>query len=359
MPEPLIRVANLVKDFKTYDRRTGLSGAVLDLFHREYKTLRAVNDVGFTIDRGEMVGYIGANGAGKSTTLKILCGILFPTSGECTVDGRTPWKDREAHVQRIGAVFGQRSQLWWDLAAGESLRLIGRIYGVPDEKVKERLDEFDRILELGAFLKTPVRKLSLGQKMRCELAASLIHEPPIVFLDEPTIGLDVVAKQAIREFLRKINRERNVTMILTTHDLREIEELCKRVLIIDKGKIVFDGSLEGLRAEAVDTVKLRFRLSHTLDASWKPDGLPTRGIDWFPNGAEALAQLRRTAPPRAEVIRAALEHFKAALLDIAIEEPGIEEIVQRIYKSSEASTTFTIDGVMKGMREAQARSKES
>jgi len=229
---PLINVTNLVKEFKTYDRRGGLSGALLDLVHREYKTLRAVDDVSFQIGAGEMVGYIGANGAGKSTTLKILCGILFPTSGEVTVDGRVPWKDREAHVQRIGAVFGQRSQLWWDLAAGESLRLIGKIYGVSETDVDARMKEFNAVLELDPFLKMPVRKLSLGQKMRCELAAALIHAPPILFLDEPTIGLDVVAKQSIREFLRKINRERGVTMILTTHDLREIEELCQRVLII-------------------------------------------------------------------------------------------------------------------------------
>ncbi|MBI3829499.1 MAG: ATP-binding cassette domain-containing protein [Planctomycetes bacterium] len=357
MSEPLIRVSKLVKDFKTYDRRPGLTGAMLDLFHREYKTLRAVNEVSFQIERGEMVGYIGANGAGKSTTLKILCGILFPTSGECTVDGRVPWKNREAHVQRIGAVFGQRSQLWWDLAAGESLRLIGRIYGVPDDKVRERIDEFDRILDIGEFLKTPVRKLSLGQKMRCELAASLIHEPQIVFLDEPTIGLDVVAKQAIREFLRRINRERGVTMILTTHDLREIEELCKRVLIIDKGKLVFDGTLEGLRAEAVDTVELHFRLSHTLSAEWKPDGLPVRGIEWKPAGAELVARLSRTAPTRAEVIRAALEHFGAALLDIAIEEPQIEAIVQRIYKASAESTSLNFDGVAKLAREARTNAE--
>lgn len=353
--DPLIRVSKLVKDFKTYDRRAGISGAVLDLFHRDYKTLRAVNEVSFQIGRGEMVGYIGANGAGKSTTLKILCGILFPTSGECTVDGRVPWQDREAHVQRIGAVFGQRSQLWWDLAAGESLRLIGRIYGVSETKIREHIEAFDKILELGPFLQTPVRKLSLGQKMRCELAAALIHEPPILFLDEPTIGLDVVAKQAIREFLKRINRERNVTMILTTHDLREIEELCRRVMIVDKGKLLFDGTLEALRAEAVDTMELRFRLSHTLPETWKPGALPIRGIDWQAKGAEVIAQLRKNAPPRAEVIRAALDHFGPALLDIAIEEPQIEAIVQKIYQASAASTAFTVDGIMRGLRETQKK----
>lgn len=332
MSDSLIRVEKLVKEFKTYDRRAGLGGALLDLVSRQYKTLRAVDDVSFQIGAGEMIGYIGANGAGKSTTLKILCGILFPTSGEAFVDGRVPWKDREAHVQRIGAVFGQRSQLWWDLAAGESLRLIGKIYGVSESDVDARMKEFNTVLELEPFLKMPVRKLSLGQKMRCELAASLIHAPPILFLDEPTIGLDVVAKQAIREFLRKINRERGVTMILTTHDLREIEELCQRVLIIDKGKLVFDGSMDALKAEAVDTVELRFRMAHTLDAAWQPDGLSRPGVKWTPKGAELLAHLSKEAPPRAEVIRAALDHFGPEVQDIAIEEPEIEEIVRRIYK---------------------------
>jgi len=329
---PLIRVENLVKEYKTYDRRAGLSGALLDLVSREYKTLRAVDNVSFEIGAGEMVGYIGANGAGKSTTMKILCGILFPTSGAVHVADRVPWKDREAHVQCIGAVFGQRSQLWWDLAAGESLRLIGKIYGVSEADVDARMKEFNAVLELEPFLKMPVRKLSLGQKMRCELAAALIHAPPILFLDEPTIGLDVVAKQSIREFLRKINRERGVTMILTTHDLREIEELCQRVLIIDKGKAVFDGSLNALKAAAVDTVELRFRLAHKLDADWQPAGLARPGVKWIPKDAELHAHLSKEAPSRTEVIRAALDHFGPAVQDIAIEEPEIEELVRKIYK---------------------------
>lgn len=337
MSEPLIRVHELVKEYRTYDRRSGVLGAVADLFSREYKTLRAVDNVSFTIGRGEMLGYIGPNGAGKSTTIKILCGILFPTSGEVTVDGRVPWKDREAHVQRIGAVFGQRSQLWWDLAAGESLRLLGKIYGVPEPEVEKRIQAFDDLLELGAFLKSPVRKLSLGQKMRCELAAALLHEPPVLFLDEPTIGLDVVAKQAIRGFLRKINKERQVTMILTTHDLQEIEELCERVLIIDHGKMVFDGPLAKLRAEAADTVELRFLLAHPLEANWQPDGLARPGVEWKPDGHKLLVTLASSAPPRAEIIRAVLERFGPDVRDIAIEEPEIEAVVQRIYQSGMSS----------------------
>jgi len=332
MSTPLIRVSNLVKEYKTFDRRSGVLGAFADMFSREYKTLRAVDNVSFQIERGEMVGYIGANGAGKSTTLKILCGILFPTSGEVDVGGRIPWKERAAHVQRVGAVFGQRSQLWWDLAAGESLRLIGKIYGVPDDVFATRLAFFEKILELTPFLKSPVRKLSLGQKMRCELAAALLHEPEILFLDEPTIGLDVVAKQAIREFLKTVNRERNVTMILTTHDLREIEELCERVLILDKGQVIFDGSLEKLRKQHVETVVLRFQLARKLSAEWKPAGLPTTGVEWKPDGAKLSATLSSGSPQRTEVIRAALDTFGQDVQDIAIEEPQIEQVVQRIYQ---------------------------
>ena len=330
---PLIRVSHLVKEYKTYDRRQGISGAFLDLLFREYKTLRAVDDISFEIEKGEIVGYIGANGAGKSTTIKILCGILFPTSGEVVVDGRVPFADREAHVRNIGAVFGQRSQLWWDLAAGESLHLLARIYGLSDAEYAQRMDEFDKVLELKEFLKTPARKLSLGQKMRCELAASLIHNPNIVFLDEPTIGLDVSVKQSIRDFVHRINKERGVTVILTTHDLRDIEELCSRILMIDKGKLIFNGSLETLRSKAQDSAQLTFSLSHALEKNWNPDGLPQQGIVWKSNGASLTAILGHNAPPRADVIRVVLDRYGQEVQDISIAEPQIEHIVQQIYKA--------------------------
>jgi ABC-2 type transport system ATP-binding protein len=328
---PLIHVKNLVKEYKTFDRREGIVGAFADLVSREYKTLRAVDNVSFDIDRGEMIGYIGANGAGKSTTIKTLCGILFPSSGEVLVDGRVPWLDREAHVQRIGAVFGQRSQLWWDLAAGESLRLLARIYGVSKEDFELRMQEFEQVLKLKDFLKTPARKLSLGQKMRCELAASLIHNPPIMFLDEPTIGLDVSAKQSIREFIKRINQERKVTVILTTHDLRDIEELCSRVLMIDKGKIVFDGTLDTLRAKSTDAAQLTFQLAKSVQKDWSPGELPQSGVTWKSNGTSLTAILGKSAPPRAEVIRAVLDRYGEEVQDIAIAEPQIEHIVQQIY----------------------------
>lgn len=334
MSDILIRVTNLSKEFRVFEHREGLSGAFLDLFFRQYKSIRAVDKVSFEIKRGEMVGYIGANGAGKSTTIKILSGILYPTSGEVVIDGRIPWLDREAHVQRIGAVFGQRSQLWWDLAVGESLRLLARIYGVSPADYKKRMEEFEQVLNLGEFLKTPARKLSLGQKMRCELAASLIHSPHIIFLDEPTIGLDVSAKQSIRDFVRKINREQGVTIILTTHDLRDIEELCSRVLILDKGKMVFDGTVEALRSMALDSAQMTFAVSHALEVDWQPSGLPVQGITWKAKGAALTAILSRQAPPRAEVIRSVLERYGENVSDITIAEPQIEHVIQQIYASS-------------------------
>jgi ABC-2 type transport system ATP-binding protein len=331
MPEPLIVAKNLLKEYKTYDRRPGVRGAIHDLFSRQYKTLRAVNSISFEIQPGEMVGYIGANGAGKSTTIKMLSGILYPTSGELRVNGLVPYKDREAHVRNIGAVFGQRSQ-WWDLAAGESLRLLAKIYNVSDAQLAARMAEFEEVLQLQEFLKTPARKLSLGQKMRCELAASLIHGPKIVFLDEPTIGLDVAVKQSIREFVKRINKERGVTVILTTHDLRDIEELCSRVVMIDKGSIIFDGTVDALRDRATDSAQLTFSFDKPLEAEWKSERLPDAGITWKPVGSTLTAILGKESPPRADVIRAVLDRYGAKVQDIAIAEPEIEHIVRQIYK---------------------------
>jgi ABC-2 type transport system ATP-binding protein len=280
-----------------------------------------------------MVGYIGANGAGKSTTIKMLSGILVPSSGELSVAGLVPHRERERHVRNIGAVFGQRSQLWWDLAAGESLRLLARIYNVSEADYQRRMDEFEEVLKLKEFLRTPARKLSLGQKMRCELAASLIHGPRIVFLDEPTIGLDVAVKQSIRAFVKRINRERGVTVILTTHDLRDIEELCSRIIIIDRGTVIFDGTVDALRDRAEDTAQLTFSFEKPLDGAWSPGDLPAEGVAWRAEGARLTALLGRNAPPRADVIRAVLDRYGAAIDDIAIAEPQIEHIVQKIYGS--------------------------
>lgn len=245
----LIEARGLTKEFRIFRRREGVMGAFRDLFQRDYKTLRAVDGIDFVVAEGEMVGYIGANGAGKSTTIKMLTGILVPTAGSVKVNGFVPYKDREKYTRGIGVVFGQRSQLWWDIAVIESFKLLRRIYNVSQEEFKARLKKFDDILEFGSFLHLPVRKLSLGQRMRCDLTAALLHNPAILFLDEPTIGLDVLGKAKIREFLKEINSESKTTVILTTHDLGDIEALCPRVAIIDKGKMLYDGSVDNLYAQ--------------------------------------------------------------------------------------------------------------
>lgn len=246
---PLIDVRGLTKEFKIFRRREGVVGAFQDLFHREYSIMKAVDGIDFMVNKGEMVGYIGANGAGKSTTIKMLTGILVPTDGQVTVNGYIPHRDREQYTREIGVVFGQRSQLWWDIAVIESFKLLRRIYDVPKKDFNDRLKIFNEILEMDQFLHLPVRKLSLGQRMRCDLVAALLHNPSILFLDEPTIGLDVLAKAKIREFLQEINREFKTTVILTTHDLGDIEALCPRVAIIDKGKMLYDGSVDDLYRE--------------------------------------------------------------------------------------------------------------
>lgn len=245
----LIEVRGLTKEFKIFRRREGIAGAFRDLFLRDYRILRAVDGIDFFVNTGEMVGYIGANGAGKSTTIKMLTGILVPTAGEVVVDGYIPYKEREIYTRRIGVVFGQRTQLWWDIAVIESFKLLRRIYGVTKQDFEKRLKMFDDLLELNNFLHLPVRKLSLGQRMRCDLTAALLHNPAILFLDEPTIGLDVLAKAKIREFLQEINKEYKTTIILTTHDMGDIEALCPRVAIIDNGKMLYDGSVEDLYAQ--------------------------------------------------------------------------------------------------------------
>ena len=243
----MITLEKINKTFRVAKRQAGLGRAVKALFSREYEIIHALNDVSFSIADGEMVGYIGPNGAGKSTTIKIMCGILTPDNGACDIDGRTPWKERTAHVRDIGVVFGQRSQLWWDVPIIDSFELIRDIYKVDEKVFKDNLDELTELLGLQELLKTPTRTLSLGQRMRCEIAASLLHNPKILFLDEPTIGLDAVSKIAVRQFIKKLNAERGTTVILTTHDMQDIEALTERILLIGKGRILLDGSLDELK----------------------------------------------------------------------------------------------------------------
>ena len=243
----MIQVEHLRKTFRVAKRSAGFGNAVKALFHREYDEIHALDDISFRIEDGEAVGYIGPNGAGKSSTIKILSGILTPDSGTCLVDGRIPWKDRKTHVAQIGVVFGQRSQLWWDVPVIDSFELIRDIYAVPESDYKRNLRDLTDLLDLSELLKTPTRSLSLGQRMRCEIAASLLHDPHILFLDEPTIGLDAVSKLAVREFILDMNRTRGTTVILTTHDMQDIEALAKRVILIGKGRILLDGTLDDIR----------------------------------------------------------------------------------------------------------------
>ena len=250
----MIQVSHLRKTFRVARRGAGFSQAVKALFHREYEEIRALDDVSFTIGDGEMVGYIGPNGAGKSSTIKVLSGILTPDSGSCLIDGRTPWKERTAHVRDIGVVFGQRTQLWWDVPVADSFDLLKEIYSIPEGTYRDNVGELTELLDLEQLLRTPARQLSLGQRMRCEIAASLLHSPRILFLDEPTIGLDAVSKLAVREFILRLNRERGITVLLTTHDMQDIEALASRVLLIGRGKILLDGTVEDIRrgGESID-----------------------------------------------------------------------------------------------------------
>lgn len=243
----MIQAEHLQKTFRVRKRNAGFKNAAKAFFSREYEEIYALNDVSFRIEDGEAVGYIGPNGAGKSSTIKILSGILTPDSGTCVIDGRVPWKDRRAHVSQIGVVFGQRSQLWWDVPVIDSFELIRDIYAVTEDVYKRNLRDLTDLLNLSEILKTPARSLSLGQRMRCEIAASLLHDPHILFLDEPTIGLDAVSKIAVREFVLDMNKRRGTTVILTTHDMQDVEALAQRVLLIGKGRILLDGTLDDIR----------------------------------------------------------------------------------------------------------------
>lgn len=249
----MIHVQKLTKTYRVPKRASGLKETMRALVHRETETVEAVRDLTFTVRPGEMIGYIGPNGAGKSTTIKMLSGILVPDSGQCVILGRTPWLQRKEHVRHIGVVFGQRSQLWWDVPVQDSFDLLRDIYRVPEHEYRQVLGELIDVMDLGDLLRIPVRTLSLGQRMRCELAASLLHRPEILFLDEPTIGLDAVSKLAVRKFIRERNLQEGTTVILTTHDMNDIEALTDRILLIGKGRLLYDGSLDDLRSKYEET----------------------------------------------------------------------------------------------------------
>ena len=321
---PHIIVENLVKTFRVAERRPGLWGAFRGVVHRRTRTVHALDGISFALEPGELVGYIGPNGAGKSTTVKVLAGILVPDSGRCEVLGRVPWQERIAYVRRIGVVFGQRTQLWWDLPVIESFELLRDIYRTPLTNYIRTRDELIALLDLKPLLDIPVRQLSLGQRMRCDLTAALLHEPSILFLDEPTIGLDAVSKLAVRDFVRKLNRERGVTVILTTHDMDDIEALCTRVVVINEGRILSDGTLEDLRAHVTTERRLIVDLVDEREDVADPDAEVIR--------REGHRVFLRFDPdrisPAALIGRITANH---AIRDLFVENPPIEEIIARLY----------------------------
>jgi ABC-2 type transport system ATP-binding protein len=327
----VIEARDLTKVYRVARRREGVGGALRDLFDRRTTALTAVNAVSFTLERGEMVGYIGANGAGKSTTIKMLAGILTPTSGHLRVNGFVPAKERKRYTRTIGAVFGQRTQLWWDIAVVESFKLLKRIYGVPDDLYAEQIAAFDELLGIRELFAQPVRTLSLGQRMRCDLAAALLHRPEVLFLDEPTIGLDVVSKENIRRFLKRVNEELRTTVILTTHDLDDIEQLCRRVVVIDRGRILYDGALEGLKRLSGHVARLRVEIRGEGAEAKLRDATGGLPVTWSRQGPGLFqAEFRKDEAPVAEVVRRIVTG--GPVVDLGVLEPPIEEVVQKIYR---------------------------
>jgi ABC-2 type transport system ATP-binding protein len=318
----LVELQDLRKTFTVYAKRGRL--------RRERRRVEAVAGVTFGVEAGEMLGYVGPNGAGKSTTIKMLTGILVPSSGRVSVAGLDPSRQRVELARLIGVMFGQRIQLWWDLPLRDSFELLRHIYRVPEDRYRANLAEFVELLELAPLLEVPVRQLSLGQRVRGELAAAMLHSPELVFLDEPTIGLDVVAKQAVREFLTRINRERGVTVLLTTHDLDDIERLCSRLIVIDHGRVIYDGALAEL--------KRRYGTDRTLVVDLEEPGppldVPGARVERV-EGPRQWLRFRRDEVSAARLTADVLE--RARIVDLSIEETDIEEVVRRIYRGSAES----------------------
>ena len=328
----MIKVENLSKEFKISKKYRGFKGALRSFFSTEYTIKKAVDDISFEINDGEIVGYIGANGAGKSTTIKMMTGILTPSSGRIIVDGVVPYENREKNAKNIGVVFGQKTQLWWDLPVSETFLLLKDIYGVSDEDYEERMNYFKEILGLDEFFLSPVRTLSLGQRMRADLAAALIHNPKIIYLDEPTIGLDVVVKESVRKAIKDINEKYGTTIILTTHDLNDIEELCNRIIIIDSGKKIYDGELEGVKEQFgyLTTIEIQLKDKSNIEkinfARFKDD-------DFKLNMKESKVSItfNKNNISSADIIGEVMK--KSKVIDFNIKETSIEDIVKKMYKN--------------------------
>jgi ABC-2 type transport system ATP-binding protein len=319
-----IKVENLGKTYRVATRDPGIAGAVRGLFRRQNREIVALDHVSFALEKGELLGFIGPNGAGKSTTIKILSGILRPTSGRCEVDGLVPWENRIAHVARIGVVFGQRTQLWWDLPVVESFELLRDIYRVDPARFGKTMERLVEMLKIAPILDTPLRQLSLGQRMRCEIAAALLHTPQVLFLDEPTIGLDAVSKLALRDFVKGLNRNEGVTVLLTTHDMHDIEALARRVIIIGNGKLLRDSSFAAMRSEVLGERRLIVDFAEDV-GDVAVEGAEVRARDG--RTVEFAFDRARTAA-HTLIARVAAAHEVA---DMRVEDPKIEEVIARFY----------------------------
>lgn len=321
----MIEIENLSKAFQVA-KRTG--SGVKSLFKREYETVHAIKDVSFTVQRGEMVGYIGPNGAGKSTTIKIMSGVLTPTSGKCLINGLVPWESRKKHVQNIGVVFGQKTQLWWDVPVIDSFQMLKSIYKIPEKNYQHSFNTLVETLKISHLLKVPVRQLSLGQRMRVEIAASLLHGPDLLFLDEPTIGLDASSKLAVREFIKHLNQTKNTTVILTTHDMQDIEALTNRIVLIGKGEKLYDGDLEHMKRTFVKHKKVTayYEVSVTR--------FSMRGCDVLKQNENQLELLVDLSCQNVPAVIGSLSN-QYNLLDIAVSGQPIEETVLNLYEKFE------------------------
>lgn len=330
----MIDVRNVSKEFKKVVKESGFKGSVKSLFNKKVEVVKAVDDISFTVEEGEILGFIGPNGAGKSTAIKMLTGILTPTSGDIVINGQVPFKNRKKYVKEIGVVFGQRTQLWWDLPLSETFTVLKEIYQIEDKAFKAKMDFLNQVLELDEFITSPVRTLSLGQRMRADIAASLIHSPKVLFLDEPTIGLDVVVKDNIRKAIAEINKNEKTTIILTTHDLSDIELLCKRIVMIDKGKKVYDGELDAMKEKYGKMREIHINLKSADDMSKlafdKQFNLIGDDLEIIVEGKKAVVKFNSSKVQVSEMLSYILGTI--TVKDISVSEADIEEIIRRLYK---------------------------
>jgi ABC-2 type transport system ATP-binding protein len=324
--ENIIEVENLVKQFTVEESGKGFLGSVKALFSRRKRIIHAVDGISFGIKPGEFVGYVGENGAGKSTTIKMLTGILVPTSGTARVNGIIPYENRRANAMKIGVIFGQRTQLWWDLPVRESFELLRVIYRVKPSDSKQMLKKLSAALDLGPLMEMPVRKLSLGQRMRCDIAASLLHMPGVLFLDEPTIGLDVLAKENIRRFLADLNKKEGTTIILTTHDMNDIEQLCRRLIILDRGRIIYDGSMDALKRKFVHEKLIEVEFHTQVDSLAELEGLTL----YREEGNKKWLKFENQDRGIGDVIGKLATLYPVK--DISVREPSVESIIRSIYE---------------------------